>query len=707
MNDKNFDLAKSHFLKGLDFFHREMFSEAESAFRNSLSIISDNESALTNLAATLFELKKYSESEEISKHLLNLNNSNHVAWSNRGVTLQELKQYDQALASHDKAISLKPDYAEAWSNRGLVLQALKHYNEALASYEKAIALKRDLAEAWSNRGVALKELKQYDQALASYNTAISVKPDYAEAWSNRGLAFQELKQYDQALVSYNTAISLKPDCAESWTNRGVALQELKQYDQALVSYDKAISLKPDFAEAWSNRGNALKDMGRFSLALASYREAIRLDPEFLDARSNLLFSLNYVETLSTHEMVAEAKKFGLKVSESAQPKFTSWEVPADAKKLRIGFVSGDLCNHPVGYIMEGLLEQLDQSQFDNFAFPTSVASDDLTQRIKPFFTEWSPIYGMSDQAASKLIHQKKIHVLIDLSGHTAHNRLAVFSFKPAPVQVSWLGYFATTGLPEMDYFLGTPQMSSASEADHFTETIWNLAETWLCLKPPTDMVSVGTLPALRNGFFTFGSFGNLSKMNDQVVETWSSILHRVPSSKLLLKSKQLGDLSLVEDVKSRFQKFDLPVERLILEGPVSRKDYFEAYQRVDIVLDTFPYPGGTTSLDSLWIGVPVLTLMGDRFLSRLGESIAINAGNSDWIGSDVTDYINKAVQFASDLNGLAQRRSTLRECVLRSPLFDTSRFARNFEKALREMWNQSSQIKAGDLDGAITATPRR
>ncbi len=707
MKDANFELAKSHFLKGLDFFHRKMLIEAENAFRHSLSIISDNESALTNLAATLFELKNYSEAEEISKQLLSINNSNHVAWSNRGLVLKELKQYDQALACHDKAISLKPDYAEAWSNRGLVLHARKQYDQALACYDKAIGLKPDFAEAWSNRGVVLKELQLNDQALASYNTAISLEPGYALAYYNRGLALQELKRYDQALASYDSAMRLKPDYVEAWSNRGVALQELMQYDQALASFDKAIRLKPDFAKAWSNRGNALKDMGRFSLAQASYREAIRLDPEFLEARSNLLFSLNYLETISPQEVLAEAKEFGLKVSERAQPKFTAWEVPADAKKLRIGFVSGDLCNHPVGYFIEGLLEQLDQSQFEIFAFPTSVACDDLTQRIKVFFTEWSPIDGMSDQAASTFIHQKGIHVLIDLSGHTAHNRLAVFSFKPAPVQVSWLGYFATTGLPEMDYFLGAPPMSSANEADHFTETLWNLAETWFCLKPPAERVTVATLPALRNGFFTFGSFGNLSKMNDQVVETWSSVLHRVSSSKLLLKSKQLGDLSLAEEVRSRFQKFDIPVERLILEGPASRKDYFAAYQRVDMVLDTFPYPGGTTSLDSLWMGVPVLTLMGDRFLSHLGESIALNAGNSDWIGSDVNDYINKAVQFASDLDRLAQRRSTLRECVSRSPLFDTSRFARNFEKALREMWHQSSQPKAGVINGSRTATPRR
>jgi protein O-GlcNAc transferase len=259
--------------------------------------------------------------------------------------------------------------------------------------------------------------------------------------------------------------------------------------------------------------------------------------------------------------------------------------------------------------------------------------------------------------------------------------------------VSWLGYFATTGLPEMDYFLSDPHLSPMSDPGHFTEKLWRLAETWLCLKPPVHGVPVSPLPALENGFLTFGSFGNLSKMNDEVVETWSSVLHGVSASKLFLKSKQFVDFVQVQEVKTRFEKYDISSDRLILEGPETLKGYFEAYQKVDIILDTFPYPGGTTSVDSLWMGVPVLTLKGDRFLSRLGESIAINAGNSDWIAADLNDYIGKAVQFASDLDRLAQLRSTLRERVLRSPLFDTPRFAKNFGKALWGMWNQPPSTK--------------
>jgi len=649
-------------------------------------------------AIQCFQSENYDEAERILSKVLKLQPKNFDALHISGVMKGVKNQHQEALEFFRKALRIDPNNSWLNFNIAKAFSEIGDEDKALKYHWNATKLNPSHPEAWVNFGTSLSNLKKFKESLECLITAIDLRPDYAEAWTNRGVVLTKLEQFEEALASFDESLKINSQIAETWSNRGNTLLELKQYEQALASYDKAISIKPNYADAWSNRGNTLREIGHFFLAVASYREAIRLNPEFLDARSNLSFTFNYVEKLSSHEAQTEAKRFGLKVSERAQPKFTTWDVPTRVEKLRIGFVSGDLRNHPVGYFVEGLLEQLNLSQFEIFAFPTTLTSDDLTNRIKPFFTEWTPINGISDQAASTLIHQNRIHVLIDLSGHTKHNRLGVFSYKPTPVQVSWLGYFATTGLPEMDYFLGDPQMSPASEANHFTENIWNLSETWLCLKPPVHTSSVSTSPALNNYFVTFGSFGNLSKMNDKVVETWSSLLHRIDKSRLILKSKQLGDPAQIEEVKNRFQKFNIPVERLILEGPESREAYFEAYQRVDIVLDTFPYPGGTTSVDSLWMGVPVLTLKGNRFLSHLGESIAINAGNSDWIAADVSDYVNKAVQFASDLDRLAQLRSTLRDRVLRSPLFDTPRFAKNFGEALWGMWNQRPQIKANLIE---------
>jgi protein O-GlcNAc transferase len=289
-----------------------------------------------------------------------------------------------------------------------------------------------------------------------------------------------------------------------------------------------------------------------------------------------------------------------------------------------------------------------------------------------------------------------VHILFDLSGHTEHNRLPVFAWKPAPVQVTWLGLPATTGVAEMDYVLGDPHAIPAEYENHFSETVWRMPESCLCLTVPTSAVNVAPLPALAAGHVTFGSFNNLTKMNDTVVTVWARILKTVPNSRLLLKTKQLSDPAVCEMTRQRFAACGIAPERLLLGGTVAAAgEHLAAYNKVDIALDTFPYPGVTTSVEALWMGVPVLSMRGDRFLSRTARSIAHNAGLPDWIAADADDYVNKAVASASDLDRLSALRSGLRQQVLASPLFDVSRFARNFEEALWVMWqrHQSQQGK--------------
>jgi predicted O-linked N-acetylglucosamine transferase (SPINDLY family) len=432
---------------------------------------------------------------------------------------------------------------------------------------------------------------------------------------------------------------------------------------------------------------ALMDMGRLAETEEAFRRALAIDPGYLKARSNLLFCLNYRESAAPEVLLAEARRQGAAISAAAGPKFDAWNATPDPSRLRVGLVSGDLRAHPVGYFVEGLLERLDQRRFELVAFPTTGRMDDLTQRILPRFQTWRSLAGLSDREAAAAIHEQAIHVLVDLSGHTADNRLSVFAYRPAPVQVSWLGYFATTGLPEMDYFLGDPHMAPETEQARFTETLWRLPETWLCLSPRERPVAIGAPPALTNGFVTFGCLGNLSKMNREVVSLWSQILRAVSGSKLLLKAKPFVDPQAVADVQARFAREGVSSERLMLEGPSSRTEYFETYNRIDLVLDTFPYPGGTTSVDALWMGAPVLTLEGDRFLARLGASIARNAGQVEWIARDREDYLAKAVAFAA-AEGVAHDRTALRRRVLKTPLFDTERFARGFGEALWGMWRE-------------------
>lgn len=643
-----------------------------------------------NLGVVLKNLGRFSEAAAHYRDAILLD-PNHVgAHNNLGNLLREHKKYPEAEALLRKAVSLNPGYVEAHNNLGNVLMELCRFGEAESSYREATRLKPDYAEGQSNLGHAIKELGRLDEAESRQRLALELKPEYVIAHNNLGNILRDLGRLADAEASYREAIRLKPDYAEAYSNLGSLLRERARLSEAEKCLRQCIALDPTIAQAHSNYGVVLKELGRLKDSLASYRVALRLMPELSEAHSNILFCMNYMEMDTDAEALQEARAYGASVSLRAHPKFNSWRVPGYGEKLRVGFVSGDFKNHPVGYFIEGLIPRLNNGYFETVAFPTSPISDDLTNRLKPHFSEWHPLYGKNNLDAAKCIHESAIQVLIDLSGHTALNRLPVFAYKPAPVQVSWLGYFATTGLPEMDYFLGDPYVSPEEEAANFTERIWRLPETWLCFTPPHTPHVIGPLPSLSNGFTTFGSFGNLSKMGDQVVRLWSQILKRAPGSKLYLKSKQLADSDTLRLTYERFAAEGIEPSSLILEGPSGRDQYFECYNRVDMILDTFPYPGGTTSVEALWMGVPVLTLKGHRFLSRLGESIAHNIGNPAWIAADEAGYVDKALHLSSNQRTLSDLRCTLRARALSSPLFDTQRFAANFGETVRSLYKSKT-----------------
>lgn len=659
---------------------------ALTSMREALRLEPDDAEAHFGLGNALYGLGRLGEAEASYRDAIRRQPNHAAAHCNLGNTLRDLGRKREAEDSYRAAIGIDPGLAVAHFNLGNVLKDLDRSAEAEASYRTAIRRVPDLVEAHYNLGNTLKQLERPDEAEASYREALRRKPDHVKARNNLGNLLRDVGRLGEAEVVYREAIRLKPDYAEAHGNLGVLLHQFGRLREAEASYREAIRLDPDYAKAHSNLGVTLGDLGRAREAEASYREAVRLQPDDAAIRGNLLFGLNGAEPYAPDAALAEAKRYGSIVSSRAVPKYAFWNASPRDAKLRIGFVSGDLRNHPVGYFLEGLVAHLDRNAFELFAYPTNPKLDELTARLKPHFRSWTPIRGMSDRAAAAAIHAQAIHVLLDLAGHTADNRLPVFAFKPAPVQATWLGYYATTGLPEIDYFLGDPHVCPETEERNFTEKLWRLPETWLCLAPPDATVPVRDLPALKNGHATFGCFGNLAKMGEPVVKVWADILARLPGSKLFLKSKQLADAGVRATTIGRFQARGVPGDRLILEGPSPRAAYLEAYNRVDLVLDTFPHPGGTTSSEALWMGVPVLTLAGARFLSRLGESIARNVGQDDWIAADLDAYVGKAEGFAADLRNLGEIRATLRDRALRSPLFDARKFAANFGAALTLMY---------------------
>jgi protein O-GlcNAc transferase len=647
------------------------------------------------------------------------------AWFNLGYALEELGRLDEALTAYRRAVAVAPQLAEAHNNLGNVLQKLKRHDEAVSAYEAALALRPETAQYHMNRGDALRDLARLEDAEAAYQAAISLKPDllevylnlahvvhlqgrneaaveafqraiecrpdYVEAHQGMGHALRRLGRLEEAEAAYRRAVELKPDDVTLHIDLGKLLRETSRYAAALGSLQRALALNPDSDAAINHLAITLLDMGRHDEALEAFRRGLALVPDGLFyLHSNLLMMLNYQAGGTPTQMLAEARAFGEKAARKVVPFMRHDNVPDPNRRLRIGLVSGDLGQHPVGFFLQSVLENLHSDQFDVFAYETSQRKDALNEQLRRAVHHWrdASFAKVNDEALANRIRADGIDILVDLAGHTSKNRLPMFARKPAPVQVSWLGYFATTGLDSIDYILADPWVLPVSEEEHFVETPWRLPDVYYCLSPPEVAIDIASLPALQTGFVTFGCFNNPNKLNDAVIAYWAKVLNAVTDSQLFLKYKGYQDVNLVKWIRDRFAQFGIAGERLRFEGSSPRDEYLTAYHHVDIALDPFPYPGGATSIDGLWMGVPVLTLAGQRFLSHQGETILHNVGLPEWIASDEVDYVAKAAAFAGDIQALAKLRAGLRDQLLASPLCDAPRFTRNFEHAMRGMWQK-------------------
>lgn len=671
---------------GAIFMRQGKARDALTPLRNAVSLSPQDAEAHCNLGITLKNLSLLGEAATSCRRALEIRPDYAEAYNNLAASLIDMDLMDEAEASCRRALEIRPDYAEAHCNLGIIFKSLGRLDESEASYRKSLEINPNYAETHNNLGIILQMVGRLDEAAASCRRALEIRSDYAEAYNNLGVVLVDMGKLDEAVTSYRRALEIKPDYAEAYNNIGNILNEFGWLDEAEISFRRAIEIRPDYAEAHNNLSGTLKDMGRVGEAEAIIRKALEIKPDYFKAHSNMLFMLSYSPTSNPTCCFDEALRYGQKVTSKVRYPFSRWLCEKTPSRLRIGLVSGDFRNHPVGFFLENLLTHIDLESVVLIAYSTAYESDALTERIKPYFAVWRQVTGYDDGAAANLIHEDGVHVLLDLSGHTRRNRLPIFAWKPAPIQVSWLGYFATTGVAEIDYLIADPWTLLTSEEVYFTEKVWRLPETRLCFTPPDVSIEISPLPVLENGYITFGCFNNLTKMNDDVVALWSRVLESVKNSRLFLKAKQLNSASVKQQTLERFAAHGVTADRLILEGAESRDKYFAAYHKVDIALDPFPFPGGTTSVESLWMGVPVLTLGGARFLSRQGVGIMMNAGMSEWVAYNVDDYLTFAVSHAEDRNRLSILRSTLRQHMLSSPMMDGLRFAKNFEVALRNMW---------------------
>jgi len=687
---RNQDFYAAYVNLGSALHERGDLDAAIDSYRRARTIRGDVPELCNNLGNTLQALGQIDEAIECFRRALVLRVDYAEAHNNLGNALKSCNQFDAAIEHFERAISLKPDYAEAHFNLGNVLEEKGQLDAALASYQQAIALKGDFYSAYNNVGHVLKELGQIDLAVEYLHRAIALRPNDVEAHNNLGNALKAGGNAAAAIASYRRAVALNPALAQAYYNLGNAFQDLGAFEAAVEHYRQALKLKPDYVEAYCNLGTALSSLGHADAALASLHQALALKPDFGVARSSLLFHLNYESNCSPEHYLAEARLIGESLTAKARP-YTSWpraQTWQPGQALKVGVVSGDLRTHPVGHFLESVLQHLNPARIELTAYITRSQEDALTARIKPSFASWQSLLGLSDEAAAQKIHADGMHILIDLAGHTLHNRLPVFAWRPAPVQLAWLGYFASTGLSAIDYILADQWVLPASEESHFVERPWRMPDCYLCFTPPIDDIAVGPLPMLRAGGVTFGCFNRLSKLNDAVLALWARVLQAVPGSRLLLKAKELIEPSAQQATVARFAVHGIEPERILVEGFTPRADYLSNYQRVDIALDPFPFPGGTTTAEALWMGVPVLTRRGNRFLSHAGESLLHAAGLAQWIADDDDDYVAKARGFAQDRAGLAACRASLRQQLVASPLCDAPRFSAHLEHALHDMWQR-------------------
>lgn len=492
------------------------------------------------------------------------------------------------------------------------------------------------------------------------------------------------------------AVNLNPKVSGAWINLAAAFENQGSHWEAVKACREAIKLNPNEGLAWTNLGNSLKNSGRASEATEAFREAVKLLPNNADLWSNYLFGILYDENASEADIARETFKFG----EHWEPKIKPIDHTARLRagmpaKLRVGFVSADIRSHPVAYFFEPLLEHLDRDKFEIFIYDNYLSEDIVTKRFKKFADKWQNIYSLNHTDFVKLVVKDRVDILVDMSGHTARNRLLAFAHKPAPVQVSWLGYPASTGLKRIDWRI-TDQLGDPEGNDGFySEKLYrfDFASCYSPLVKTPDLRSstryqVNPAPALLNGHVTFGSCNNLAKINRSVTRCWSRILCSVPGSKLLLESPGIEHAEFRKKIVANFAEFGVEQGRLLLYNRDSKLQYLR-YHDIDIALDPFPYGGGTTSCDLLWMGIPLVTLTSQTIMGRAGTSLLTMLGRPEWIATSEDHYVSIASSLASDVLSLNETRHRLRPDLEGSLLMDGPRFAMNFGQAFMEMYREA------------------
>ena len=565
-----------------------------------------------------------------------------------------------------------------------ILYNLKEFNQAIETYKLALNLNPNFYQAQYNLAKLYCDLKNYKKANIELQKCLNLETNSIEVLLLLGNLNLKFKKYQLAEKNYLSILDKNPKDFRGYYSLGNLFKKKQQHEEAIKYYNKAIYINSKDFASYNNLANIYQEQGQYRLAVNNYKKAIKINPKLLSTYSNYIYSLNFFEHFNYNEFLEVIKKFKknipkLKFNQNIKKNNLN-------KKINIGFLSGDFGIHPVSFFLIDLIDKINKKKFNLFAYSNSERNDSMTNELKKKFSSWIQVNNMNDETLIKIIKKDNIDILFDLSGHTGHNRLSIFVNRAAPIQITWLGYNASTGLSEIHYIIVDPHVISDKEKKLFSEKLLFMPETFQNIKIKENVKILDKNENKRD--VIFGCFNRFSKINDEVIKIWSKILGTNKSTKIFLKSKEFSDIYFKKKIIQKFKHYKINEEQIILDGKeYSRNEFLHLYNKIDIMLDTFPYSGITTSIEGIWMGVPLLTLVGERYYSRIGYSINRNLNLNDWNVFNKNDYVKTALEKIDNYKDLIKLKANLRNKIEASPIFDSDTFARNFENLLLKIHN--------------------
>lgn len=657
------------------------FQDAEVICLKILRVNPDYADALNLSGVIAYQKGELDTAVELINKAIGLNSSEADYHSKLALVLRAQGKLDAAIACYQKALLIKPDAADTYNNLGVAFIHQGNLLAALDCYRKALALTPDNIDAHINAAEALRGLGQPDIAVEHLHKATYINPDSAEAHNSLGLVLMAQNKLDASVECYQKALSIKPNYTDAYHNLAIVYEQQGKLDAAADCYRKALSIKPDYADAYLGLGTLLMGQGNQQQAFALYEKGLDFNPSYANLHHALVFAASRWYADDGEKVFELSKRFG-KQFDVGLNRLSHQNDATFARRLKIGYVSGDFRQHSVAYFIESVLANHDKQNIETFCYYNYHKIDQVTRRLMGHADHWRSILGISDQDAEKLIRQDAIDILVDLSGHTAFNRLLLFARKPAPVQLTWIGYPVTTGLTTMDYRLTNRYIDPPGWNEQYhTEKLVRLS-TSSCFQPAKALPEVNALPALKNGYITFACFHAPNKITPITISLWAKLLSALPTARLAVCPDTSRD-----QITRQFQALGIESDRLDFFSQQPLQQYLSLHNKVDVMLDTLPYNGGTVSRHALWMGVPVLTLAGRQAVSRVGLSLMTQVGLETFVAECEADFIDNACRWAGDLAGLAQVRGALREKMHNAPFSKPASVIKELETAYRQMWS--------------------